>query len=272
MWFKRLRLALGLACVLAWPAFAIGPTGTIVGTVSDPSEAVIPKVQVTVRNQGTNATREVQTDGEGDFSVPLLPPGVYEVSVEKGGFRRSVYSGVNLNVDQTVRVDFMLQVGQLSEQVIVTESVPLVQTDTSTLGQVIERKQVSELPLNERNFLTFALLVPGGQLPVEGSQNSTQGGAISVNGAREQSNDFLLDGVDNNDLYINQYSVLPSVDAIQEFKVQCSDYSAEFGRSGGAQINVVLKSGTNQFHGSGFEFLRNRHMDAKNFFDQPDCT
>ena len=272
MWFKRLRLALGLACVLAWPAFAVGPTGTIVGTVSDPSEAVIPKVQVTVRNQGTNATREVQTDGEGDFSVPLLPPGVYEVSVEKGGFRRSVYSGVNLNVDQTVRVDFMLQVGQLSEQVIVTESVPLVQTDTSTLGQVIERKQVSELPLNERNFLTFALLVPGGQLPVEGSQNSTQGGAISVNGAREQSNDFLLDGVDNNDLYINQYSVLPSVDAIQEFKVQCSDYSAEFGRSGGAQINVVLKSGTNQFHGSGFEFLRNRHMDAKNFFDQPDCT
>ena len=102
--------------------------------------------------------------------------------------------------------------------------------------------------------------------------NSTQGGAISVNGAREQSNDFLLDGVDNNDLYINQYSVLPSVDAIQEFKVQSGTYSAEFGRSGGAQVNVVLKSGTNQFHGSGFEFVRNRNMDAKNFFDQPDCT
>jgi hypothetical protein len=163
-------------------------------------------------------------------------------------------------------------VGQPSEHVVVTESVPIVQTDTSTLGQVIERKQVSELPLNERNFLTFALLVPGGQLPVAGSQNSTQGGAISVNGAREQSNDFLLDGVDNNDLYINQYSVLPSVDAIQEFKVQSSSYSAEFGRGGGAQVNVVLKSGTNEFHGSGFEFLRNRHMDAKNFFDQPDCT
>src|SRR5208337_265005 len=160
----------------------------------------------------------------------------------------------------------------LSEQVVVTESVPLVQTDTSTLGQVIERKQVSELPLNERNFLTFALLVPGGQLPVQGSMNSTQGGAISVNGAREQSNDFLLDGVDNNDLYINQYSVLPSVDAIQEFKVQSGNYSAEFGRSGGAQVNVVLKSATNQFHGSGFEFVRNRNMDAKNFFDQPDCT
>jgi hypothetical protein len=272
MLFRRLVLALGLACVVAWPAIAVGPTGTIVGTVADPSEAVIPSAQITVRNQGTNAMREVQTDGDGDFSVPLLPPGVYEVSAEKDGFRRSVYSGVNLNVDQTVRVDFVLQVGQPSEHVVVTESVPLVQTDTSTLGQVIERKQVSELPLNERNFLTFALLVPGGQLPVQGSQNSTQGGAISVNGAREQSNDFLLDGVDNNDLYINQYSVLPSVDAIQEFKVQSSDYSAEFGRSSGAQVNVVLKSGTNQFHGSGFEFVRNRNMDAKNFFDQPDCT
>jgi hypothetical protein len=197
---------------------------------------------------------------------------VYEVTAEKASFRLSVHSDINLNVDQTVRADFVLQIGQPSEQVVVSETVPLVQTDTSTLGQVIERKQVSELPLNERNFLTFALLVPGGQLPVEGSQNSTQGGAISVNGAREQSNDFLLDGVDNNDLYINQYSVLPSVDAIQEFKVQSADYSAEFGGSSGAQINVILKSGTNQFHGSGFDFVRNRHLDAKNFFDQPDCT
>jgi len=272
MLFRRLVLLLCLACVASWPALAVGPTGTIVGTVADPSEAVIPKARVVVRNQGTNATRVALTNDDGDFSVPLLPPGVYEVSAEKAGFRRSVYGNVNLNVDQTVRVDFVLQIGQPSEQVVVTESVPLVQTDTSTLGQVIDRKQVGELPLNERNFLTFALLVPGGQLPVQGSQNSTQGGAISVNGAREQSNDFLLDGVDNNDLYINQYSVLPSVDAIQEFKVQSSDYSAEFGRSGGAQVNVVLKSGTNQFHGSGFEFFRNRNLDAKNFFDEPDCT
>jgi hypothetical protein len=272
MLLRRLVLALCLASVVSGWALAVGPTGTIVGTVADPSEAVIPKARVTVRNQGTDATREVLTNDAGDFSVPLLPPGVYEISAEKSGFRRSVYSNVNLNVDQTVRADFVLQIGQPSEQVVVTETIPLVQTDTSTLGQVIERKQVSDLPLNERNFLTFALLVPGGQLPVQGSQNSAQGGAISVNGAREQSNDFLLDGVDNNDLYINQYSVLPSVDAIQEFKVQSSDYSAEFGRSGGAQINVILKSGTNQFHGSGFEFLRNRHLDAKNFFDEPDCT
>jgi hypothetical protein len=201
-----------------------------------------------------------------------LPPGLYEVSVELTGFRRSVYQDVRLDVDQTARVDFALKVGRPNDVVMVTETVPLVQTDTSTLGQVINRRQVSELPLNERNFLTFALLVPGGQMPVDGSINSTQGGAISVNGAREQSNNFMLDGVDNNDLYINQYSVLPSVEAIQEFKVQSGNYSAEYGRSGGAQINLVLKSGTNQFHGSAFEFMRNRSLDAKNFFDLPECT
>ena len=137
---------------------------------------------------------------------------------------------------------------------------------------MIDGRLVHELPLNERNFLAFALLAPGSQLPAEGSQNSTQGGAVSVNGAREQSNNFLLEGVDNNDPYINQYVALPSIDAIQEFKVQSSDYSAEFGRSGGAQINVILKSGSNQFHGGLFEFLRNRNLDAKNFFDLPYCT
>jgi len=202
----------------------------------------------------------------------LLPPARYVLSVEKAGFRRSVYGNVTLDVDQTARVDFTLQVGIVTQEVQVTDTPPLVQTDTSTLGQVITGRQVHELPLNERNFLAFGLLTPGSQSPAEGSQNSTQGGAISVNGAREQSNNFLLEGVDNNDPYINQYVALPSIDAIQEFKVQAGNYSAEFGRSVGAQINVILKSGTNEFHGSAFEFLRNRNMDAKNFFDFPDCT
>jgi len=269
---KCLLLALAVESSLAVALLAMGPTGTIVGTVSDPSGAVVPKARVTVRNLETNARREVETDEEGDYNVPLLPPAMYRVTIEKAGFRRSVYSNVSLDVDQTARVDFTLQVGGVNEEIEVTDSVPLVQTDTSTLGQVIDRRQVHELPLNERNFLSFALLVPGGQLPAEGSQNSTQGGAISVNGAREQSNNFLLDGVDNNDLYMNQYVALPSIDAIQEFKVQSSDYSAEFGRGGGAQINVVLKSGANQFHGSAFEFFRNRNLDAKNFFDLPGCT
>jgi len=261
-----------LAVLLAVPLFATGPTGAITGTVTDPSGAEVPKARVMVTNQETNAVREVRTNDDGDYTVPLLPPGHYRVAVEKSGFRRSVQSDVTLDVDQLARVDVELQLGAVTEEVKVSGTPPLVQTDTSTLGQVINGRQVRELPLNERNFLAFALLVPGSHSPAEGSENSTQGGAISVNGAREESNSFLLDGVDNNDPYINQYVALPSIDAIEEFKVQSSDYSAEFGRSGGAQINVILKSGTNDFHGSEFEFARNRTLDAKNLFDLPDCT
>ena len=263
---------LTLALIFCSAAFGSGPTGTVTGTVSDPSGAVVRKAHITVINQATNATRDAETNDDGDFTVALLPPGRYQVTAEGSGFRKSLFSDVNVDVDQTVRVDFTLEVGAASEEVKVKDTPPAIQTDTSTMGQVMNNRLVQELPLNERNFLNFALLVPGSQLPAEGSQNSTQGGALSVNGAREQSNNFLLDGVDNNDPYINQYVALPSVDAIQEFKVQSSDYSAEYGRAGGAQINVVLKSGTNAFHGSLFEYFRNRSLDAKNYFDLPDCT
>jgi hypothetical protein len=272
MGFRWLLLALLPFTVLVVPLYATGPTGTITGTVTDPSEAVVPQAKITVLNMDTNATREALTNDAGDYTVPLLPVGRYRVSVEKARFRRSFHSDVTLDVDQTARVDFVLQIGPAASEVEVKDTPPLVQTDTSTLGQVLNGRQVHELPLNERNFLSFALLVPGSHSATEGSQNSTQGGAISVNGAREQSNHFLLDGVDNNDPYINQYVALPSVDAIQEFNVQSGNYSAEFGRSGGAQVNVILKSGSNRFHGGVFEFFRNRHMDAKNFFDFPACT
>ncbi len=255
-----------------FPLFASGPTGTITGTITDSSGAVIPNARVVVHNEGTNATREAKCNSDGDYTVALLPPGRYRVAVESPGFRRSVIHGVNLDVDQTVRLDFALVVGLVTEEVTVKDTPPIVQTDTSTLGQVLSNRMVQDLPLNERNFLSFALLVPGGELPAEGSQNSTQGGAINVNGARDQSNNFLLDGVDNNDPYLNQYVALPSIDAIQEFKVQSGNYSAEFGRAGGAQVNVVLKSGTNTLHGILFEFLRNRQMDAKNYFDSPGCA
>jgi len=272
MGLRCLLLILLLGSLLVAPLAANDPTGTITGTVTDVSGGVIPKVKVTVTSEATNAARDAETNDDGDFTVPLLPPGSYRVAVEKQGFRRAFASQVRLDVDQTARVDFVLQVGMLTEEVKVTDTPPIVQTDTSTLGQVIDGRLVHDLPLNERNFLAFSLLAPGSQLPVEGSQNSTQGGSVSVNGAREQSNNFLLEGVDNNDPYINQYVALPSIDAIQEFKVQSSDYSAEFGRSGGAQVNVILKSGSNEFHGGLFEFLRNRNMDAKNYFDLPYCA
>jgi len=261
-----------LGMVLSSFLFASDPTGTITGTVTDASGAVVRQARITVINEATNAVRDAETNDDGDFTIALLPPGRYRVTAESTGFRRSIFSDVTVDVDQTIRVDFALQVGAANEEIRVKDTPPAIQTDTSTLGQVLNNRLVQQLPLNQRNFLDFALLVPGSQLPAEGSQNSTQGGSLSVNGAREQANNFLLDGVDNNDPYINQYVALPSVDAIQEFKVESSDYSAEYGRASGAQINVVLKSGTNAFHGSVFEYFRNRNMDAKNYFDFPACS
>ncbi len=269
---RWLLAALLFVCVLISPLSAADSTGTITGTVTDPREAVVPKAHIRVRNEETNFIRETQTNDDGDYTVALLPPGRYQVTVEMQGFRKGVISGVIVNVDQTVRVDFPLVIGVAVEEVQITAAPPIVQTDTSALGQVINGRQLHELPLNERRFLNFALLVPGAQAPAEGSENSTEGGAVSVNGAREQANVFLLDGVDNNDPYINQFAALASVEAIEEFKVQSGDYSAEFGRNSGAQVNVILKSGTNSFRGDLFEFLRNRNMDAKNFFDFPNCT
>jgi len=272
MFVRRVFPAIILAFSFPISLLASGPTGTITGTVTDPSGAVIPKARIQVRNEGTEAVREARSNSDGDYTVALLPPGSYRVTVESAGFRRSVVNGVTLSVDQTVRVDFSLVVGAATEEVIVTETPPIVQTDTSTIGQVVNQHLVQNLPLNQRNFLSFALVVPGSELPTQGSENSTEGGSFNVNGARDQSNNFLLDGVDNDDPYLNQYVALPSIDAIQEFKVQSGGYSAEYGRAGGAEVNVVLKSGTNGFHGGLFEFTRNRTMDAKNYFDLPNCT
>jgi Carboxypeptidase regulatory-like domain/TonB dependent receptor-like, beta-barrel len=264
---KLLLTALSTAAVL----YGVDPTGTLVGTVTDPSSSVVPNAAVSVRNQDTNAVRKLETSATGDYSVPLLPPGTYEISVESPNFRTSVDRNVEVDVSSTVRVDVQLQLGDFQQSIDVTAAAPLIQGDTSTLGHVVGGETIQELPLNARNFLSFTFMVPGAQLSADGSQSSSNGVSVSVNGAREQSNNFLLNGVDNNDLAINTYSVLPSTDAVDQFQVQSSTSSAEFGRSGGAQINAVLKTGSNAFHGTAFEYFRNRHLDAKNVFDQPDC-
>ena len=253
-------------------AWAVDPTGTIIGLVTDPDGRPVPGVEIVIRNQGTNTERRTRTTGIGDFTMPLLPPAVYEVSAEIPNFKRAIYPDVSVAVNTTVRTDLQLELGDLNQSIEVTTEPPLVQTDTSTVEHGVQDREIHQLPLNERNFLAFTLLVPGSQLPADGSQSASNGASVSVNGAREQSNNFLLDGVDNNDTAINTYSALPSAAAIEQFEVQSSNSSAEFGRSGGAQINVVLKSGTNDFHGTAFGFVRNRHLDAKNFFDKPDCT
>src|SRR5258708_1601713 len=243
--------------------------GTILGTVTDPSGAVVRKAKVTVREVATGLTRSELTSETGEYSIPQLPVGIYDLTVEEPSFKKSERTGIELRVDDRLRIDVALTLGNVAETVQVEAAAPVVSTDSATLGNVVDNKKVTELPLNGRNFLQLNLLVPGANQGVKGSQNQTQGGAISVNGAREQANNFLLDGIDNNDLAINQYSVAISTEAIQEFKVQGSTYSAEFGRSGGAQINIATKSGTNRFHGVLYEYLRNADLDAKTFFDRP---
>ena len=246
-------------------------TGTILGTLTDPSGAAVPSATVIVSQRGTGVERRIESNARGDFTVSLLPPGQYQMVILKPGFSKTVYSDLTLNVDQTLRVDAVLQLGEMTTEMEVNSTSVLLDTDSSGLGQVMDQQRVKDLPLNQRQFLALTLLVPGATTPAYGSFNLAQGGAIHLNGAREQFNTFLVDGVDNNEPRINQYTVPPSIEAIQEFKVQSGNSSAEFGRTAGAQINVVLKSGTNSWHGSAFEFLRNRHLDAKNFFDLPDC-
>ncbi len=269
------RLILLLSAVIASVAPALygqGTTGSVVGTVKDSSGAIVAGATVTVRNQGTNTVRNATTTSDGDFNVPLLPPGTYDVTIQKPGFRDAVYKDVTLDVNQTARVDGTLAVGTQSETVNVESAAPLVNTDTSSVGQVISDQSVNELPMNQRNFVGLAYLTPGGALPTEGTTASTQGLSISVNGKKDNMNNFMIDGIDDNDTVIGQYAAIPTLDSIEEFKVETGNYSAEYGRNAGGQVNVLIKSGTNEYHGTAYEFVRNRHMDAKNFFDQPSCT
>lgn len=266
---KQKLLVLFAFVICASAAHAQSVRATILGTITDASGASVPKATVTARQTATGLTRVETTSDSGEYSIQQLPVGLYNITVEQPGFKKSERTNIELRVDDKLRIDIKLDVGQTSETVAVEASTPIINTDSSTMGNVVENKKVTELPLNGRNVLQLNLLVPGVNQGVKGSQNQTQGGSISVNGAREQSNNFLLDGMDNNDLAINQYAVAISTEAIQEFKVQASTYSAEFGRSPGAQINIATKSGTNAIHGVLYEYFRNEKLDAKNFFDRP---
>ncbi len=268
---KFLLSTFTLLAICFQPTLAISQTirGTILGTVTDSTGALVRGAKVTALQTATGQSRSEVTNDSGEYSIPQLPVGPYTIAVEQSGFKKSERTNIDLRVDDQLRIDVSLAVGQMTDTVAVEATAPVVNTDSSTVGNVVDNKKVTELPLNGRNFLQLNLLVPGANQGVKGSQNQTQGGSISVNGAREQANNFLLDGMDNNDLAINQYAVAISTEAIEEFKVQASTYSAEFGRSSGAQINVATKAGTNQIHGVVFEYLRNNDLDAKNFFDRP---
>jgi hypothetical protein len=259
-----------LLCLLV-AAFAYAQTfGDITGTVTDPSGAAIGGATVTATNVATNATRTTSSNDAGVYAFPSLPPGTYNLRVEKEGFRTATRT-VQLQVQQSARIDFPMTVGQVTETIEVSAQAALLTSENATVGTVIENKRIVELPLNGRNYLQLVSLAPNVSFgfPAAGQAGARQGGiradqSISVGGQRAQFNRFTLDGVENTDPNFNTFVVFPSVDALQEFKVQTGIYPAEFGR-GATQINVSTKPGTNEYHGTLFYFLRNEKLDAKNY-------
>jgi hypothetical protein len=246
------------------PTVSASPTGSIAGSVKDQSGAVISGAKLTLINVSTNAKDAAVSDSNGGFQFLQLAPAVYSLQVEAAGFKRAAVNDIVVQVDQITHLDATLQVGSVAETIEVSgTATPLLESDRSTLSNVIESQVISNMPLNARQYLDLALLTPG-VLP---SSAGTQGGGFNVSGARSQSNIFLLDGVSNIDTQIN--SALGNfriTDAVQEFAVQTSVATAEFGRGTGGQVNIVTKSGTNQFHGTAFEYLRNSVLDAADFF------
>ena len=272
--FLHVCLVLGIT---TGTLFAQSRTGTIYGFVRDATKAVVPGAAVTVSEQATGVARETTTDTQGRFEFPLLPIGQYTVKVSLAGFEETTVADVTLETQQNREVDFVLTVSGVTETTTVTAaSVALdIERRTSSLGQVINSQQVADLPLNGRNFVQLGTLAPGA-VKGEGAFFNNKGTtevsirgstSISVQGMRENANDFLLDGIDNNELTAGAISILPSVESIQEFKVMTNNYSAEYGSRGGGTVLVSTKSGSNQFHGSLFEFLRNDAFDARNFFE-----
>src|SRR5215468_1885047 len=253
-------------------AFAQFDSATVLGAIHDSNGSAISGVTVTLKNIDTGLSLTAQTDGDGNFQFTNVRIGNYRVSAEKQGFSTAVAERVNVTVNARQRVDLTMQPGAVTESVVITDAAQLLETDSSVRGQVVQREQIVNLPLNGRSYANLALLTPGVR---ESSQNgiTTAGreASFNVNGLRNTVNNFLLDGVDNNAYGTSNQSfssqvVQVSPDAIAEFKVQTNTYSAEFGRSGGAVINASYRSGTNQFHGNVWEYNRNTALNAVGFF------
>ncbi|HYU47802.1 MAG TPA: TonB-dependent receptor, partial [Terriglobales bacterium] len=250
--------------------------GSFSGTVADKTGSVITGATVKITSQGTNVSREVKTDGSGHYIAPFLPVSIYTIRVDSQGFQTTEQKDIRLQVDEQREVNFSLAPASVSQTVEVSAEEVAVQTTNPTLGQVITEQQVADLPLNGRDFVQLATLTPGTTQETNpgsffnagpSSEVSTRGTySLSVGGSRAQSTDWLFDGIDNNELTAGGISILPSIDAIQEFKVLTYNYSAEYGTRAGPTVLITTKSGSNKFHGSLFEFFRNTKLDAKSFF------
>lgn len=268
-----LWLGMAISFQLAWGQ---ATTATVSGAVTDSSGAMIPEAVIRILNVETGSSRSLKTDASGRYTAPDLPIGSYEISVEMTGFQKSVRQGIVLTVGRNAVVNLALQVGEVSQSVVVEGEAPLIESTSSTISAVVEEKKIRELPLNGRDFTELALLQPGVVfIPQSVATNSATkgfGARIAAGGARPFQNNYRLDGTDINDSggttpgSVAGYML--GVETVQEYSVTTNNYSAEFGRTPGVLLNAVTKSGTNNLHGSVYEFLRNSKMDARNFFDQ----
>ena len=242
--------------------------GTIVGTVKDQNGGVIPSAALTIKNVETNVTRNVTTDGNGNYRVDFLVPGVYHLVVEKSGFKKVELTQVKISVSEITRVDVLLEVGlETAEVLIDVEGSAAINTETATIGEVITSSTIENMPLNGREFTELTGLVPG-VTTGSGKTGSVEskGVAAAIDGSRSSYNSYYVDGADSTDNYFGQLVSSPALDAIKEFRVETSLYSAKYGRAGGGVISVVTKSGTNRFNGSAYEFYRGQTFDALPYF------
>ncbi len=272
---RRFTPSLALAPLLLWGwSLLAQSTATLQGTVSDQSGAVVPNVKITVRNQATSVEQTTQTDSAGSYLVPALPVGTYRVEIRAEGFQSQVVTDLKLDVATTVTQDFQLKVGSVTQEVTITGAVPVIETTTMAVSKVIDQATVQEIPLNGRHFVDLGLLLPGSVVaPQSGFLTAPLRGqgafAFNTAGNREDTVNFMINGINLNDMVQNQITFQPSINTVSEFKASNSTFSAEYGRNSGAIVNIATRSGTNGFHGEVFEFLRNEKLDAKNFFDDP---
>jgi carboxypeptidase family protein/TonB-dependent receptor-like protein len=250
-------------------------TGSITGTVTDASGAVVSGAKVTLTNEGTGTSLSTSTGADGIYDFSPVRIGTYRLDVAASGFKKEVQVHVAVDVSARVLENFKLQPGAVTETVEVTSEAPVLQSQDASVGQVVDQRSVNDLPLNGRNFTFLAQLAAGVNTPQADTRGNAASGAFTANGNRPAQNNYMLDGIDNNSDTVDflngtNFVVLPPVDAIQEFKVQTSDFSAEYGRSGAAVLNATIKSGTNQFHGSAWEFFRNDKLDAADYFEDAD--
>ncbi len=276
IWGGRLLLVTAACLVFVLfgtsSSFAQIDAGAVLGTISDSSGGRVSGATVTLTNEGTNAAVSTTTGEDGTYKFTPVKIGTYKVAVTIQGFQTTTTHGVVVNVGENVVTDFTLKPGSVTETVEVTTAAPVLQSQDASVGQVIDAKNVNDLPLNGRNFTFLAQLAAGVNTPQADTRGNAASGAFAANGLRPAQNNYLLDGIDNNSDTVDflngtNFVVLPPVDAVQEFKVQTSGFSAEYGRSGAAVLNATIKSGTNELHGAAWEFFRNDKLDAADFFE-----